>query len=149
MFHWVLDLHLEQLQQVSFLFDHLVKSIEVRLDLRVVDHYLQHEPSIAGLLSILTRKLSAMNSFASLYTVAFNISILSASLVDSSTDVTYINCQGLKVEMRNFPRVYSLKDINWRRISRVFPYTMVVILMYVLRIGDSSKDCGTDFDATT
>jgi hypothetical protein len=92
-----------------------------------------------------------MNSFASLYTVAFNILILGASLADSSTgrDETYINCLGLKVEMRNSHRVYSLKDINGRRISRVFPYTMEVNLRYVLRKGDSSKDCGTDFDATT
>jgi hypothetical protein len=135
---------------VSFLFDHSVKSTEVRLDLRVVNRYLQREPSIAGLLSILTRKLSAMNSFASLYTVAFNILILGASLADSSTgrDGTYINFLAFMVEMRNSHLVYSLKDINVRRISLGFPYT-AVNLRYVLHKGDSSKDCGTDYDATT
>jgi hypothetical protein len=134
---------------VSFLFDHSVKSTEFRLDLRVVDHYLQHEPSIASLLSILTQKSSAMNSFASLYTVAFNILILGASLADSSIgkDETYINFLAFKVETKNSHRGYSLKDINERRISRVFPSTRVVILRYVLRKGDSSMDCGTDFDA--
>jgi hypothetical protein len=91
-----------------------------------------------------------MNSFASLYTVAFNILILGASLVDSSIgkDETYINCLAFKVEMKNSHRVYSLKDINGRRISLGFPY-MAVNLRNVLRKGDSSKDCGTDFDATT
>jgi hypothetical protein len=136
---------------VSFLFARSVKSTEVRLDLRVVNHYLQHEPSIASLQSILTQKSSAMNSFASLYTVAFNILILGASLVDSSTgkDETYIGCLAFKAETKNSHWVYSLKDINGRRISRVFPYTTEVNLMYVLHKGDSSKDCGTDFNVTT
>jgi hypothetical protein len=91
-----------------------------------------------------------MNSFASLYTVAFNILILGASLANSSIgkDETYINFLAFKVETKNSHLVYSLKDINGRRISRVFPYTEVN-LKYVLRKGDSSKDCGTDFDAAT
>jgi hypothetical protein len=117
--------------------------------LRVVNHYLQHEPSITSLLSILTHKWSAMNSFASLYMVAFNILILGASLADSSIgkDETYINSLAFMVEMRNSHLVYSLKDINVRRISLGFPYTEVN-LRYVLRKDGSSKDCGTDFDAT-
>ncbi len=106
---------------MSFLFDRLVKNTEVRLDYYAINHY-QHEPSTASLPSVSNHKWFIMNSFASLYTAAFDILILGALLVGSSIkkDEGYISYLVAREAIKNYHLHHSLKDINENRISHVY-----------------------------
>jgi hypothetical protein len=80
-------------------------------------------PSTASLQSVSNQTWFEMNSFASLYNVAFDILIPSALLVGSSieNDEGYIGCRVVMEVIEYYLLHHLLKDINLGNIIPVFP----------------------------
>ncbi len=80
-------------------------------------------PSTASLQSVSNQTWFAMNSFASLYNVEFDILIPSALLVDSSieNDEGYIGWRVVMEVIEYYLLHHLLKDINAGNIIPMFP----------------------------